>query len=130
MVYGFNRSTFVMTLILDWSSKQAFTAHLKTCHISSELVWKGLHQEEEQVVSFFLFFCWYFEKRFVMRILTIRTNLGLLSWVCDCSTPSWNPVLVKFYSPLSWKISGELYTFLVWCITHWKKNCQTCKNDV
>ena len=53
MVYGFNRSTFVMTLILDWSSKQAFTAHLKTCHISSELVWKGLHQEEEQVVSFF-----------------------------------------------------------------------------
>ena len=53
MVYGFNRSMFVMTLILDWSSKQAFTAHLKTCHISSELVWKGLHQEEEQVVSFF-----------------------------------------------------------------------------
>ena len=38
-------------LISDRSSKQTFTAHIKTCDISSEFIWKRLHQEKEQMVS-------------------------------------------------------------------------------
>ena len=48
--YG-KKMILIAFLISDRSSKQTFTAHIKTCDISSEFIWKRLHQEKEQMVS-------------------------------------------------------------------------------
>ena len=64
-------------LISDRSSKQTFTAHIKTCDISSEFIWKRLHQEKEQMVSVLCFLILYMTHVQALRWLGYVTSTPL-----------------------------------------------------
>ena len=85
-------------LISDRSSKQTFTAHIKTCDISSEFIWKRLHQEKEQMVSVLYSSILYTTHVQALRWLgyVTSTPLSLASYNNFTSTFDINPLILYF----------------------------------
>ena len=95
--YG-KKMILIAFLISDRSSKQTFTAHIKTCDISSEFIWKRLHQEKEQMVSVLYSSILYTTHVQALRWLgyVTSTPLSLASYNNFTSTFDINPLILYF----------------------------------